>query len=478
MSIINTNVSSLIAQNALSNSQSSLQTSLQRLSTGLRINSGADDPAGLIASQELQSQMTGLNQGIQNSQQATNVISTADGALSEISNLLQNISGLVVSSANSGAMSPSEIAANQLQVDSAVESITRIANSTSFAGQSLLNGALDYVTSGVSTAAIGALQVSQAQLGTHPTMPVDVNVITSAKTAELEFRTSAIGTTTTLTIEGSVGAQTLSFVSGTTASAIEFAVNNISDSTGVTAGFINAGNVNSGITFNSTGYGSQSFVSVQVQSGGSFATTNALGQSTARAVGQDAVATVNGSLTVGNGLELKVDNSTLNMDMTLSKNFGAGKTSFTITGGGALFQLGATVDSAQQVSVGIGSVAAADLGNNDVGFLNDIVTGGSASLVGGNAETADGIVSAAIQQVADLQGQLGAFQTNTLQTNVASLQVALENVTSSESDITDTNFAQETSNLTRAQILVQAGTSVLATANNTPQTVLTLLQGH
>ena len=478
MSVINTNVASLVAQNALQNSQTSLQTSLQRLSTGLRINSGADDPAGLIASQELQEQMNGLNQGISNSQQATNVISTADGALSEISNLLQTIGGLVVSSANSGAMSPSEIAANQLQVDSAVESITSIANSTSFAGQPLLNGALNYITSGVNTAQIAALQISQAQLGTDPAMPVNVNVITSATTAQLEFRNSAITQTTTLTIEGAVGTQSLTFVSGTTASAIEFAVNNVSDSTGVTASFINSANIASGITFNSTGYGSQNFVSVQVQTGGSFATTDTAGDAATRATGRNAVATVNGQLTVGNGLELQVNNGTLNIDMTLSQSFGAGQTSFTITGGGALFQLGATVDSAQQVSVGIGSVAAANLGNNDVGFLNDIITGGSASLEGGNAESADAIVQAAIQQVAVLQGQLGAFQTNTLQTNVNSLQVALENVTSSESDITDTNFASETSNLTRAQILVQAGTSVLATANNTPQNVLTLLQGH
>ena len=88
------------------------------------------------------------------------------------------------------------------------------------------------------------------------------------------------------------------------------------------------------------------------------------------------------------------------------------------------------------------------------------------------------IVAAASQQVATLQGRLGAFEKDTLETNTASLQVTLENVTSSESDIADADFASETANLVRAQILVQAGTSVLATANNTPQSVLTLLQGH
>jgi flagellin len=106
------------------------------------------------------------------------------------------------------------------------------------------------------------------------------------------------------------------------------------------------------------------------------------------------------------------------------------------------------------------------------------VTGGNASIVGGKAEKASQIVQVAIQQVAELQGRLGAFEKNTLQTNSASLQVTLENVTSSEADIQDADFAAETANLTRNQILVQAGTSVLATANNTPQAVLTLLQGH
>src|ERR1700691_6152013 len=101
MASIVTNVSSLIAQNALANSQSALNTSLERLSTGLRINSGADDPAGLIASQDLQSEMTGLTQAISNSSQAQNVISTADGALTEVSSLLNDVKGLVVQSANS-----------------------------------------------------------------------------------------------------------------------------------------------------------------------------------------------------------------------------------------------------------------------------------------------------------------------------------------------------------------------------------------
>ena len=110
MARIETNVASLIAQNSLAKSQASLSTSLQRLSTGLRINSGADDPAGLIASQDLKSEIGGIQQAVNNSAQATNVITTADGALTEVSSLLNDINGLVVESANSGALSQSATA--------------------------------------------------------------------------------------------------------------------------------------------------------------------------------------------------------------------------------------------------------------------------------------------------------------------------------------------------------------------------------
>src|SRR4051812_45292480 len=149
MARINTNVSSLIANTNLAKSQDALSKSIQRLSSGLRINSGADDPSGLIVSQQLKAEIHGLSTAIDNSTQASNVISTADAALSEVSNLLVSIKGLVVQAANSGAVSSDEIQANQLQVDSAIQSITRIANSASFAGTHLLDGTLGYITSGV-----------------------------------------------------------------------------------------------------------------------------------------------------------------------------------------------------------------------------------------------------------------------------------------------------------------------------------------
>lgn len=476
MARINTNVASMTAQRGLSKTQKTLNTTLQRLSTGLRINRGADDPAGLIASEGLRSEITGINQAIDNSQRASNVIATTEGALSEVASLLLNVKSLVVQAANTGALSPEEISANQLQVDSAIESITRISNTTTFAGLHLLNGSLDYITSGVATSSIGALHISQANFGTNSTVPVQIDVITSAKTADLEFRTSSISANTTLEITGTTGVEVLTFTSGTAASAIAFAVNRVSDATGVHAILVNSANAASGIAFRSTGYGSKEFVSVRAQNG-AFATVDEDGNAKNRAIGGDAVATINGALTVGDGLNVKLNTTTLDLELKLDATFGIGQTSFAITGGGALFQLGPQVVSNSQVNIGIQSVAASRLGDTDVGFLNDIVTGGSATLVSGNASGAAKIIERAIRQVAVLRGRLGAFEKNTLDTNINSLGVALENVTASESSIRDADFAAETAALTRAQILTQAGTSVLATANSTPQSVLSLLGG-
>src|SRR5688500_3242398 len=235
MARINTNVASLTAQRGLSRTQKQLNSTLQRLSSGLRINRGADDPAGLIASEGLRSEISGITQAIDNSQRASNVISTAEGALGEVAAMLLNVKDLIVEAANSGALSQDEIEANQLQVDSAVESITRISNTTTFAGLHLLNGSLDYVTSGVATSAVQALHISQAHFGTNDTIPVQIDVITSAKTAELQFTASAVGGDVTLEITGNEGVDVLSFTSGTAASAVAFAINRISDNTGVQA---------------------------------------------------------------------------------------------------------------------------------------------------------------------------------------------------------------------------------------------------
>src|SRR3712207_957747 len=143
MSRINTNIGSPRAMHRLQRNQGDLSTRLQRLSTGLKINAGKDAPAGLIASETLRSEIAGITQAVDNSQRANNVLNTAEGALSEVSSLLLEVQSLTNQAANSGALSPQEIAANQLQVDAILNSVNRISNTTQFNGVKLLNGQLD-----------------------------------------------------------------------------------------------------------------------------------------------------------------------------------------------------------------------------------------------------------------------------------------------------------------------------------------------
>src|SRR5271154_6040898 len=251
MSRINTNVGSLIAVNALNKNNASLQTSLQRLSTGYRINWGADDPSGLIASESLKAEQTATSTAIGNAQQANDIIGTAEGALSEVSNLLVSLQGLVGNSANSAGLSTDEQNANQLQVDSILSTINRISNSASFQGVKLLNGTFDYTTSGLTTtSAFTSVSINSANVGTS-TLSVTVAVVASAQTAQLNFAGSSIGLDggTTLSIAGNTGTVQLPFASSTKSSAIVASVNQFSDSTGVTA-TLSADNKT--IKFNST----------------------------------------------------------------------------------------------------------------------------------------------------------------------------------------------------------------------------------
>ena len=181
MTRINTNVQSLVARNTLRQSNASLEQSLTRLSTGLRINTGKDDPAGLIASENLRSDITSIQRAITNTDRANQVIATADSALGRVSTLLNDIRGLVTESANSGALSDEQLAANQLQVDSSLEALNRIAQTTTFQGRRLLDGSLDFLTTaGSNFSNISDLKIDQANLGATGSVSVSVNVTTAA----------------------------------------------------------------------------------------------------------------------------------------------------------------------------------------------------------------------------------------------------------------------------------------------------------
>ena len=399
--------------------------------------------------------------------------------------MLVSVKSLIVEAANTGAFSQEEIEANQLQLDSAVDSITRISNSTSFAGLKLINGSLDYIVSGVNSSNIQDVKVFGANFGTSTSIPVNVEVLASAQQAQLFLSGNTTGTFTssvTFEVTGPKGVEVFSFVSGTALSAVAFSLNQTSDATGVRASLASATDQTSGLILRSAAYGTDSFVSVRkLQDGDFFRTFESNGGAQKqRDTGQDVLALVNGSLAIGDGTEVTVRSSTVNMSLNLTTTAATASIpptthTFSITGGGANFQVGGKVDSSQQIGFGIQSVAASHLGNETVGFLSSVVTGGDNSLVAGRQRQASDIVDASIDQIAVLRGRLGAFERNTLDTTLRSQQVALENLTASESDIRDADFAAETSALTRAQILVNAGTSTLGIANSSAQSVLSLL---
>jgi len=481
MSRINSNVPSLVAQRHLGLSQQSLSLSLERLSSGLKINRGADNPAGLIVSERLRSEISVVKQAIDNSSRAINVIATTEGALNEVQALLTDIQALVVEAANSGAFSDDEIAANQLQIDNAIDSITRIANTTTFAGRKLINGELDYVTSGVTATQLADVSVLGAKFGSLPYVGVTVDISQSAQRAELSFDQPVLGASgVTIDIRGNEGVVTLSFPPSATTNEMVESINSQVDATGVIAIASGAGG-SAGMRLQSLTYGSKAFVSVG-EIDPNFQVTDRGGVIEARTEGRDAVATVNGISATSNGLELAFSSTLLKVQMTLAEDYGNGTTglgssSFAITDGGALFQLGPQVNTNLQENIGVKSMQANKLGNSVVGYLSELKTGQARALDSGNFPEASKIVQEVITQVAVLRGRLGAFERNTLQPNIRQLQITTENLISSEATIRDTDFAAETSELTRAQILVQAGNSILAIANAQSQNVLTLLGG-
>lgn len=582
MTRINTNVPSLVAQNNLQASNSDLNSALTRLSTGLRINSAKDDPAGLIASEALRSEITGLNKAITNTRRAGQIITTADSAMGQINSLLNDVRGLVVEAANTGALSSEEIAANQLQIDSSLEAINRIAQSTTFQGRKLLDGSLDYVSTIGAATSVADSSIQSAQLGASGSLTVDVVVdtaasqassnvsaagfttaaaanttitsgtdvitvtaastgsdfndvqvvfnddaslgdvaaaatyssaqrtitvnynsaaatatnsdmaaITSALNGLTDFGAALVGTgTNALTVPatnsttgktggevlnadlvfqltGAGGAETFNFSSGTSKDQIASAISLVSDSTGVSA------SVAAGVlTVTSTDYGTASLVDIDVISEGTGGTFEA-SLSAARSTGTDIVATVNGVEADGVANTLSINTSALDLSLTVdagsSTNF-----SFNITGGGATFQLGADVTSTQQASIGIASVSTGQLGGAS-GRLYELGSGQARSLTNDVSGAAD-IIDEVINKVTSVRGRLGAFQSTTLESNLVSLSETAANLQEAESSIRDADFAAESANLTRAQILVQSGTNVLALANQNPQNVLALLR--
>ena len=351
---------------------------------------------------------------------------------------------------------------------------------------------------------IDNLQINAAKIANGAFRQVNITRATASEVASLSAmlggtttvstteRNGTLGDTTTLQIRGNFGAELLSFASGTSADAIVTAINDRSALTGVAASAFQGatGDGPKSVTFFSTSFGENAFVSIEVLENNGTAVGNSIGVGTgtasSRADGVDGTFTINGTQAIVDGLEIKARAGDLALDITLTTEFGGGTsvdglgnatatTTFEITGGGAIFSISPTVGLSGLESIGIGEVSSAKLGSTSSDVIGTLRSGLANDLSTKNFTNAQRIVRDAINQVASLRGRLGGFQKNTLITTMNSLRVARENITAAESAIRDADFAVETSNLTRAQILVSSSTTILQIANAQPQNALALL---
>jgi flagellin len=472
---INTNVAAMGTLRNVTQNSLSLNSSINRLSTGLRINSAGDDPAGLIASEGFRAQITGMDAALRNNQDAVNFAKTAESALSEVNRLLNDARALAISSANTGTLSSSQVQANQDQLSSIVSSVTRIAQNTTFGTKKLLDG-----TAGINSQVTNAVRVASISLGST------VGSATLSSNATITLSSVTAGTKATYmsaTLTGgnvlaagsfSLNGTTFTFAAGQTGNEVVSAVNAASAQTGVTA-VLNGANR---IEFTSTKVGSNAridFVDAQGVISAAAGTTAAQTGTNATAtveVGGSGAVLFTGGLNGSDGLTLRDANgNTLKLTDAGNATTGTAAAVGQVVVGSAQFQIGANAN--QTASLSIGNFAASQLGQGVVSGLNlsnlDLT---SAS----GANNALQVIDQAITEVSRARGSIGNFQRNVLESNIRSLGTARENLAATESSIRDTDVAAEMTQYTKSQILQQAGLSVLAQANSAPQAVLSLLR--
>lgn len=468
--------------------------SIEKLASGLRINRSADDPAGLIRSEDLRAQIAGLEQAIANSQDATNLVKTAEGALEEVHNLLRSMRQLAVASGNTGTNDLTALQANQNQINSAIDSINRIAAQTQFGTKKLLDG-----TAGVSAvvtdftrvggmffggSVFGSVGGAASQEYAIGTGTITIDVTTAATRASITGNRGYTPATAIIQTSASVVINGVSFstqAGTTTIQSFVDQINSQSSVTGVVAELVDNG-TNLNVRLRAREYGANFSVTVNDQQAILFTAAT-----TSSASGTNATATVSvtnidgGVVTVlftggkaagDSGLKLTDAKGNVILLNEAGNDTTSGDGAVGRTSAGQLeFQIGANAGQVARFSInnmradkiGTGVVAGKSLKDIDV-----TKTGG--------AEEALKIIDAAISQVSKLRGDMGAFQKNVLESNMRSLSVAKENLTATESAIRDTNFAEEISRFTKFQILQQAGMSVLGQANFAPQGVLQLIR--
>jgi flagellin len=475
--VINTNVMSLNAQRNLSTSANQLANALQRLSSGLRINSAKDDAAGLAISERLTAQINGLTVAARNANDGISLAQTAEGDLAQIGNNLQRMRELAVQAANA-SNSVSDRAALNAEVQQLAQEIDRVAQASSFNGVKLLDG---------------TFQAQVFQVGANATASdqITVDAITNARASALgayngynqqnvTVTHNAVAQTFTATIATASGTQNINFGTlATDARVIANAINaagvsglqataNVNTATG-TADGTNAAAGTSTITINGT--------AIAVTGTTTLATNiaNAVQAINAQSASTGVTATDTGSgikLTAADGRNISVAfdaGTAAGADLAA---YGLGGLTTTVGTFNLTYQAPDGVNSITfggTMGTGLGNAAHATVPTGTAISQIDVTTAE-------NARNALASIDAALSQISSARAALGATQ-NRFQSVVASLQTTAENLTASRSRIQDADFAAETAALTKAQILQQAGTAMVAQANSAPQNVLSLLRG-
>nr|WP_028585506.1 flagellin [Desulfogranum mediterraneum] len=497
---INTNVGSLNAQRNLEKSQLDLNTSMQRLSSGLRINSAKDDAAGLAISDRMTAQIRGLNQAARNANDGISLAQTAEGAMQESTNILQRIRELSVQAANATNSAPDR-AALQAEVNQLKTEMNRIAQSTTFNGLKVLDGTFvsqqfqvgpnANETIGFSIQSMAADDLGRYFIDAENTTARQ-GTGSSVQAAATAPATNTIGGQD-VTITGSKGPDTITIGAGATAWDIANQVTSSADKTGVTATARSEASL--------SGLGASGVVTLTIGSGGNTATVNASVTTT----DLSELATVINDQSGTTGVTATVDAGTLNLVQPEGKDIvvadfthstaltainvtGADGNAEALTSGPPATSTDSTrvagvIEFSSQDSYTIASDANPTTGGSIVDAAADTtvisgfeeVTAIDISNVLG-ATDALKIVDAALNKIDSQRADLGAIQ-NRFESTISNLKNVSENLTAARSRIRDADIAQETSEMTKANILQQAGVSILTQANQTPQLALSLLQG-
>ncbi|HKI99383.1 MAG TPA: flagellin [bacterium] len=477
---INHNIQAINSHRQLLINDRAMGKSLEKLSSGMKINRAADGPAQLMISEQLRSQVSGLNQAVDNSETAISMIQTAEASLVEVNNLLTNMRGLAIHAANEGANSPDMLAADQLEVSQSLDTIDRITNNAQFGTKKLLDG-----STGANGVGIGeGVQFVNASVHTRtsPVQGYDLRVTQLATRATIQG-------TTALTQEMIDKGEEFTIAEG--GRTVRFTTTK-GDSVNQVFGKLNAEMKKNGMdvtfekkddgtfTLRHNEYGSKYTIAASSSTAG---VLSAQSRVMDQARGKDIKGTIGGEVATGKGqvltgaegtrvegLAVRYTGTRVDSDDPEAEPVGK----VAVYQNSLIYQVGPNVGQTEAISLLNTNTRVLGQGIlNESDFKNlrqiDVRTPQG-------AQDAQRLLDAALNEVNRTRGVMGAFQKNTLEANLRQLRVNVEELTNSESVIRDADMAKEITEFTRNQIMMKSSTAMLAQANQTPEIVMSLLK--